>query len=397
MSIPERDVGSVPRMIQKSFAVSILGLAIAMLCPAQDTPTITVRKSDQVSVVLEGIRGSQEATAILKNDLGISPWIDVVDQARGTFIIRGNASDGGVSGQVVDRNGGVILSNEYSGGLRAAVHAFADDIVMTLTGKEGIASSRLAFVSNKSGRKEIYLCDYDGANVVQLTRDGSISVGPSISTDGRRLLYTGYKSGYADIYLVDISSGARNRVIKSPGTNTGAAFSPDGGRMALTMSKDGNPELYVAPAGGGSARRLTRTRGVESSPAWSPDGREIVYTNDDGGRPQLYRISAGGSGARAISTGHSFCTEPSWSPDGSKIAFNVRQGGGFQVAVHDLQNGTTRVVTGGGSAEDPAWGADSRHLVYSQGGSLYLLDAQTGRSTRVLSGVGKITEPSWSR
>lgn len=95
-----------------------------------------------------------------------------------------------------------------------------------------------------------------------------------------------------------------------------------------------------------------------------------------------------------ISTGYSYCTEPNWSPDGKKVAFNVREGGSFQVAILDLQSGSARVVASG---ENPVWGADSRHILFAEGGALYLLDAQTGRKAKILDGLGKITEPTWSR
>ena len=95
-----------------------------------------------------------------------------------------------------------------------------------------------------------------------------------------------------------------------------------------------------------------------------------------------------------ISTGHNYCTEPNWSPDGKKIAFNVRGGGGFEVAVLDLSGSATRIISAG---ENPVWGADSRHLMFTEGGGLYLLDTVTSRKSKILDGVGKITEPSWSR
>jgi TolB protein len=206
------------------------------------------------------------------------------------------------------------------------------------------------------------------------------------------LVYTGYKSGYADVYEINLASGARNRIIKFPGTNSGAAYSPDGSKLALTLSKDGNPELYVTGASGGGARRLTHTPGVESSPTWSPDGNEIIYSSDDRGTPQLYRISAGGGSGRQIGPG-GYSTEPNWSPDGKKVAFNTRSGD-FQVSILDLRSGNTRTVAEG---QDPVWGADSRHLVFSTGAALILLDTQTGQRTTLVSGLGKITEPTWSR
>jgi TolB protein len=139
---------------------------------------------------------------------------------------------------------------------------------------------------------------------------------------------------------------------------------------------------------------LTRTRGIESGPTWSPDGGEIIYSFDDSRNPQLNRISAGGGQGQPISTGYGYCTEPSWSPDGKKVAFNVRSGGEFQVVVLELGTGGKRTVATG---EDPAWGPDSRHLIFTEGGALYMVDAVNGRKNKILDGLGKITEPSWSR
>ena len=332
------------------------------------------------------------ATKVLQNDLTLSGYFILSGNAA--YTTRGSAGGGSLEGQVVDHSGGIVLSKSYNGSPRENAHHFANDIVETLTGNKGIAASKIAFIGTRTGKKEVYVGDYDGSNVRQLTHDGVISVHPSVSPDGRRIAYTGYQSGYPDVYLIDLASGARNRIVNYPGTNSGATFSPDGSRLALSVSKDGNPELYTVNAGGGGARRLTHTRTVESGPTWSPDGSEIIYSSDESGSPQLYRISASGGRGEHIATGYNYCTEPNWSPDGKKVAFNVRGGGEFQIAVLDLDGGGTRVVSSG---ENPAWGADSRHIIFAQGGALYLLDTVTNRKSKILDGVGKITEPSWSR
>jgi len=368
----------------KQFALLFALLAMVAAACAEEVPAITVSKSDKLAIAITGLPAAD--AKILQNDLALSGSFNVVGQDKAQFVVNS-------VGVVNDRSGKSALQKTYSGSGRGRMHAFADDIVETLTGTPGIASSKIAFVATKSGPKEIYTCDADGAGVVQLTRDGKISVAPNISADRRRLVYTGYQSGYADVYEIDLGSGARNRIMKYPGTNSGAAFSPDGNRIAVTLSKDGNPELYVASAGGGGARRLTHTPGVESSPTWSPNGDEIIYSSDDRGGPQLYRISAGGDGARALSTGSSYCTEPNWSPDGKRVAFNTRSGG-FQVTILDLGSGSTRTV---GEGQDPAWGADSRHLIFASGGALVMFDTVTGQRTTLVSGLGKISEPSWSR
>jgi TolB protein len=371
-------------------AITLLGVSLQ----ATEAPTITVRKSDALNVAFTGIGGSDGALAskVVQNDLTLAGWFALVQPGLASFTVSGTFAGGILQGKVV-KGAEVVLSKNYSGSPRLAAHQFVDDIVQTLTGHKGIATSTMAFVSNRSGRKEIYLADYDGSNGRQLTHDNALSVSPALTPNGRRIAYTGYQAGYADIYVVDLGTGARVRLVKFPGTNSGARFSPDGNLLACTVSKDGNPELYVVGTGGG-ARRLTHTRGAESCPAWSPDAAEIIYSCDENGAPQLYRISSSGGSGRLVPTGFGYCTEPSWSPDGQRLAFNVRSGGGFSIAVMDLNGGGARIVAQG---ENPVWGADSRHVIYSTGGTISLLDVPTGKSVPVISGLGKVTEPTWSR
>ena len=79
---------------------------------------------------------------------------------------------------------------------------------------------------------------------------------------------------------------------------------------------------------------------------------------------------------------------------GDKINLTVSALGGSEgvAATKILQ--TSRIISSG---ENPVWGADSRHIIFAEGGTLYLLDTVTSRKSKILDGVSKITEPSWSR
>jgi TolB protein len=380
-----------------SLVASSLGLATALFGADSAGPVITVRKGTSLQVEVQNVGGAAggEATNVLKNDIQLSGVLSLGDAATATITLGGTASAAAFSGHATEKTGGVVLHKDYTGETRRSIHQFVNDLIETLTGQKGIALSRVAFVADRTGHKEIYICDYDGAKVVQLTHDNAISVSPSLSADGHRLAYTGYQSGYADIYLVDLSNGARSRIIKFPGTNSGAAFSPDGNRIACTLSKDGNPEIYLTGINGDSPFRLTRTHGVESSPTWSPSGSEIIYSSDQRGSPQLYRISAGGGTGRLLPTGFGYNTQPNWSPDGRKVTFNVRSGGGFQIAILDLDSGSAHVAVNDG--QSPVWGPDSRHIIFSRGTGLYMFDTVTGRETRLVGELGRISEPTWSR
>jgi len=381
----------------RNFLLAVAGCLSAASLVAE-TPTITISKSDTIALAVSPISGP-EGTAItktLESDLILSGLFSITDANKAGMVIAGAAEGATFQGKVVDHSNSNVLLHSYSGSNREKAHAFANDIIETLTGHRGMARSRIAFIANRTGHKELYTADYDGANVRQITNDANLSVAPALSWDGSKIAYTSYLKGYADIYLIDLASGRRDRIVKFPGTNSGAAFSPNGDKIACSVSKDGNPELYVVNSDGSGANRLTHTPGVESSPSWSPDGREIVYSSDDRGTPQLYRISASGGTGHYISTGHSYCTEPCWSPDGKKIVFNVREGGVFQIALLDINSNVTRIVGDGEDDQNPTWGPDSRHVMYSHAGALFLLDTQTGRKTKILDGFGSISEPTWS-
>jgi Tol biopolymer transport system component len=58
-----------------------------------------------------------------------------------------------------------IVGKRYRGSFdlaRRIAHTFADEIVLFLTSKRGIALTSIAFYSDRDGHKEVYLMDYDG-------------------------------------------------------------------------------------------------------------------------------------------------------------------------------------------------------------------------------------------
>jgi TolB protein len=373
--------------------LSVLLLALA-LPVARGQVNVPVSTLPRVAVSIGGADGGAE-TMIVSADLRHTGEISPVGGA-GDFTASGEGTDGGLSGQLINRRTGeTVFSQTFSGSGRMPAHEFADAITQAVTGRPGFASSKLAFVGAGSGDKELYLADMDGYNARAITHDHTISASPALSRDGTKLAYTSYKSGYPDVYLIDLASGQRTRIAFFPGINSGPSFSPDGSQIALTLSKDGNPEIYTMPISGGEPTRITRTRGSETSPCWSPDGSQLVYSSDDRtGSPQLYISTSQGVGDMDhLVTGNVYCTKPDWSSDGRLIAFTARVGGTFQIGVFNLASRTARLVTTGGG-EDPAWTRDSRHLVYANEGRILLLDTLTGQSLPIgVSGA----EPAISR
>ncbi|OGR83409.1 MAG: hypothetical protein A2636_05765 [Elusimicrobia bacterium RIFCSPHIGHO2_01_FULL_64_10] len=284
---------------------------------------------------------------------------------------------------------------------RKLPHEFVADILYRFTGNRGSSASRIAFVNDSTGSKELYLIDYDGANLRRVTRDGSIALLPRWSPDGKEIAYTTYRRGNPDLAVFSLENGTSRILSSRQGLNAAASYSPDGQSLVLTLSFQGAPSLYLIDRAGKILRRLTRSRSAETSPSFSADGRRIVYVSDRPGWPQIYVMDSDGSNSPRL-TFSGYCDAPVWSPLGDKLAYSRgTRKGGHNIIVRDLASGAElQLTSGAGSNENPSFSPDGRFLVFTttRGGKreLYLTNLD-GTVQRVLADIpGNCYTPSWS-
>jgi TolB protein len=279
---------------------------------------------------------------------------------------------------------------------RRIAHQLADLVVEVVTGKPGMASAKIAIVGNRSGYKELYYCDIDGANLKQVTQDKSIVVAPAWASEGRSILYTSYKKGNPNIY----QTGRAQALFGFGGLNTGAALSPDGRYLAVVLSREGNPELYLQEVKSGKLRRLTRTRTAnEASPTWSPDGSKLAYVSDRSGNPQVYVMDLQRGNSERISRIGSENVAPDWGANGW-LVYSSRQGGRYRLVVVDPQSpiGARTLPLDQADYEDPSWAPDGRHIIASRTiayrSAIYLLDTQEDPPIALIEGKGDWVSPA---
>jgi TolB protein len=292
--------------------------------------------------------------------------------------------------------------------VRAFAHQFADEIVARLSGGlPGIASTQIAFVSNRSGNKEIWVMDYDGQNQEQLTSLHSIALTPRWSPDATRIAYTCYPPAgmylSAQICMYSMASGKNIAWPRFRGTNSSPAWSPDGSKLMFMSSMLGNPELWVADASGARPKRLTYTTGANTSPAWNPKtGEEVAFVSDRGGTPQLYMMDADGSNTTKVDlVDMGYVIDPSWSPNGELLAFSWRRpDDNYDIYLMDIvTHQLLQLTRDAGRNERPCWAPDGRHLVFesTRTGTRQIWSMLAdGSEARQLTTAGQNESPSWS-
>jgi TolB protein len=297
-----------------------------------------------------------------------------------------------------------VMSRRYYGSVASPgrlMHYFLDQLYEEMTGRQGIFSTRLLFVSDKTGNKEVYISDYDGRNARQITRNGSINLSPQWSPDGKKMLYISYKTGSPALHMLDLLTGKDRVISERQGLNIAGRFSPDSSRIALTMSADKSPELYLIDASGREVQRLTDNFSIDVSPSWSPDGSSIAYTSDASGNPHIYIMNIATKEAKRITFNGKYNSSPSWSPDGSSIAFSRNDGAGrFNIWVIRPDGTGEAQLTFEGDNKSPSWSPDGRFIIFSSKrgnvSSLYIMRADGTGLFKLPTAVGGETMPAWS-
>ncbi len=284
---------------------------------------------------------------------------------------------------------------------RRLTHRISDDIHKILTGEEGVAQTQISFVSTRwSGKKELFVCDYDGYAPRRITNSNSIVLSPDWSPAGDKIAYMSFKNDNPDLYIYDVYKNRETLLAHHVGQSITPSWSPDGRYICYSRDFSGNSELFLVDTRTNEKTRLTYTPySIESSPCFSPTGREIAFTSDRSGAPQIYIMDAMGANCRRLTFEGNYNDGADWSPRGDKICYTSRNNYGFDIAVIDFAAGTPIYLTSVGNNENPYWSPDGYHIVFSSSRTgryqLYTMNWD-GTDVRRITGLGKNSSPAWS-
>jgi Tol biopolymer transport system component len=225
---------------------------------------------------------------------------------------------------------------------------------------------KIVFVSHRSGGRELWACEADGARPIQLTYLGAQIGSPRWSPDSRKIAFDLRAEGNADIYVIGSDGGQPHRLTVEPSEEMTPSWSQDGRWLYLCSNRSGSLQVWKMPAEGGQAAQLTRQGGhfaIES-----PDGKFLYYVK---GRqlPGIWRIPVGGGAETPVLDHHQAGRWRSWTVTEQGIYFATAEN--LSRPLIEFFSFTTGKVTQIAALEKPIYlglnvSPDGRWLIYTQ-------------------------------
>ena len=164
--------------------------------------------------------------------------------------------------------------------------------------------SKIAFASNRSGSRQIWVAESTGQRPVQLTSfNGQPSGSPRWSPDGRQIAFDSRAAGNADIYVISAEGGNPRRLTTDPSKQALPSWSRDGTWIYFCSDcNSSNQQIWKMPAAGGQAIQVTQHGGFDN--VESSDGQYLYFTKGYQ-VPGIWRMPVAGGEETLVLNHHS--------------------------------------------------------------------------------------------
>ncbi len=260
----------------------------------------------------------------------------------------------------------------------------------------GVGAAAQHIAISRDGRRLAYAARVESTNVQKISFNavagvtvgtpqwvtrGSRSVAqPDISPEGTQLAFNSLGK-QEDLFVAHADGSSLHQVTDDGFKDRAARWSPDGRRIAFYSDRSGKYELWLVNRDGSDLRQLTHSPGAHY-PVWSPDGRLMAFSTHSPNGAGIFNATTPWSAEQvrmlpAIPDATQSFEVWSWSPDGKRLAgqkhlADLSHAG---IAVHEIGSNRLDWLTDFG--EWPVWLRDGRRLLFSDRGTLYLLDSVT--------------------
>jgi Tol biopolymer transport system component/DNA-binding winged helix-turn-helix (wHTH) protein len=229
--------------------------------------------------------------------------------------------------------------------------------------------TKIVFSSTRSGKSEIWVCDREGRNAVQLTSFNGPEVGsPRLSPDARWVAFDSDKAGKYDIYVVSTAGGQPRRLTSGRSLNVRPSWSQDGRWIYFGSNRSGDWQIWKQPAQSGTAIPVAKTEGADEA-FESLDGNFVYYAKLD--VPGIWKTPVAGGEATLVLEG---ARRSVWAITGQGICFFDLTGStGAALKYYNFATGKVKLLRE--FSKDPpietgetelAVSSDGRWILYTQ-------------------------------
>jgi hypothetical protein len=308
----------------------------------------------------------------------------------------------------VDRDG--VVTARAEGTARIAAVFGGAGAIATIT-VQGGGGARIVFMGSGPGSwyTDIFSIRPDGTGVRRLTDDEHVDHSPALSPDGRRIAYVSERDLRRQIFLMNADGTGVRRLTHALSSHDGHDYDPawshDGRWIAFISTREGDPQLYrVRPDGTGLTRVLAtgelagRTCAALAHPAWHPAELRLVAVCGQHGTSgtDLLLVDVGAGEVTRIAGGGANHLRPRWHPDGERIILQSDRSGRFQIwSIRADGTALTQLRSSVYHEQYPVWSPDGTQFAYSMQGEVYVADADGTAARRLApSGYGS-AHPDW--
>jgi serine/threonine protein kinase len=155
--------------------------------------------------------------------------------------------------------------------------------------------SRLVF-SRSGGNADLWRIDLENPGASGRVAASTLhDEGGSYSSDGSRVAFSSNRSGPREIWVADVTGNNALALTSFGGPVPGTArWSPDDTLIAFDARLEGNSEIFVVPSGGGQIRPVVTNPAEDGRPFWSRDGRWLYFSSNRSGQNEIWRMPVEG-------------------------------------------------------------------------------------------------------
>jgi Tol biopolymer transport system component len=261
----------------------------------------------------------------------------------------------------------------------------------------------------------LYSLPVTGGEAKPLTTGMAFDSQPTVSPDGKRIAFVSDRDGSDNLWVCDLDGSEPKQLSKDPqGDFESPSWTPDGDYVLVSRKpNNGLHEIWMYHTQGGSGVQVTKSSPTATTPPQqrlrtvgvvaSPDGKYFYYARRTGNFSynttfpiwQVVRRDRTTGDEDVITSAPGSAFRPVISPDGSKLVFGTRQDTETGLRVRDLATGEEKWLKYGVQRDDQesaatrdvlpghAFTPDSRDIIVSYGGKIHRVQVSTGEASDI--------------